>query len=474
MPEFTPFGGIYKFDAANWGSDAIIVAGGNDGTPGYWDPKVPNPCFVYYPDTDEWVGREKVPEPVLASYLGSLSSGGDWKLIVAAGIDTLTTTGSPGENTQIFTETLGGSTFPLALSIMDGWNMVSVPGINPGGMGVSTWWPGLTGSVFAYSGGYTIVTTTTPTEGYWMKHSGSTVYNYPALQIVPHNDVPLVTGWNLIGLYENSVPTGTLTTSPPGIITGSIFGFNGGYVVAATIDPGYAYWVKATGPGVITGLTPPPSGKEGKVVELFKEDWGKITITDATGKSFTLYAVDGEVNLENYEMPPMAPAEVFDIRYESNRIAEDLNSEFKAIQMTAIEYPITVKVENMDLRLQDETGKLVDATLKSGEDITISKQVSKLMVTGEVIPDVYALEQNYPNPFNPTTVIEFSLPENVKSAKLTIYNALGEKVAELVNTSLEAGRYSYQWDASNVATGMYIYELRADKFVSIKKMLLLK
>jgi hypothetical protein len=47
-------------------------------------------------------------------------------------------------------------------------------------------------------------------------------------------------------------------------------------------------------------------------------------------------------------------------------------------------------------------------------------------------------------------------------------------VAELVNSKLEAGRYSYQWDARNVATGMYIYELRTDKFVSTKKMIMLK
>jgi flagellar hook assembly protein FlgD len=91
-----------------------------------------------------------------------------------------------------------------------------------------------------------------------------------------------------------------------------------------------------------------------------------------------------------------------------------------------------------------------------------------------LIPTVYALEQNYPNPFNPSTTIEFSLPEDVSSVKLTVYNALGERVAELVNGSLTAGRYSYQWDASDVATGMYIYELRTDNFVSIKKMVLLK
>ncbi len=72
------------------------------------------------------------------------------------------------------------------------------------------------------------------------------------------------------------------------------------------------------------------------------------------------------------------------------------------------------------------------------------------------------------------TVIEFSLPEDVSDVKLTIYNGLGERITELVNSSLKAGKYSYQWNARNVATGMYIYELRTDKFVSVKKMLLLK
>ena len=89
-------------------------------------------------------------------------------------------------------------------------------------------------------------------------------------------------------------------------------------------------------------------------------------------------------------------------------------------------------------------------------------------------PEQYYLSNNYPNPFNPSTTIEFSLPEDVGNVKLSIYNALGEKVAELVNTALVAGKYQYQWNAQNVATGMYIYELRIDKFVSIKKMILLK
>ncbi len=129
----------------------------------------------------------------------------------------------------------------------------------------------------------------------------------------------------------------------------------------------------------------------------------------------------------------------------------------------------------MDMRLMDETGKNVNVNLKAGEDVVISDAtIQKLMVSSQLIPDKYSLEQNFPNPFNPSTVIEFSLPEDVGNVKLSVYDALGELVTELVNKSLVAGKYQYQWNAKNVATGMYIYELRTDKFVSVKKMLLMK
>jgi hypothetical protein len=89
------------------------------------------------------------------------------------------------------------------------------------------------------------------------------------------------------------------------------------------------------------------------------------------------------------------------------------------------------------------------------------------------IPDEYGLSQNYPNPFNPSTTIKFSLPEET-IITLTIYNILGEKVTELFNGKLDAGFYSYKWNAYNVESGIYIYEFRTEKFVSLKKMILLK
>ncbi len=91
-------------------------------------------------------------------------------------------------------------------------------------------------------------------------------------------------------------------------------------------------------------------------------------------------------------------------------------------------------------------------------------------VTG---PLAFELEQNYPNPFNPSTSIKYSIPEGGFVA-LDVYNLLGEKVVTLVNGVHEAGRYEVNFDASNLASGVYVYSLRSGSFTSVKKMLLMK
>jgi photosystem II stability/assembly factor-like uncharacterized protein len=373
-------------------------------------------------------------------------------------------------------------TFQLTVSLLAGWNIVSIPGLHPVNQDLTTWWSGKdpTTSVYKFNGGYQTIIAAELRTGYWMKNLSNQTYNtgdeWPAsgILVVSHDALNANAGWNLIGGYEDIVPAAGLTTTPSGLISGPVYGYLGGYYTPFNLEPGYGYWIKLTAAGQIN-IPDTLAQRTGEQVEWFQENWGKIILTDAAGINYTLYAIKGEVNLSQYELPPVPPAGIFDIRFSSGRIAEDINSSMQTIDMNGITYPLTVRVEGMDIRLQDETGKVLNQNLKSGEDIVISNAtIQKLMVTGEMIPAEYALEQNYPNPFNPSTMIEFSLPENVGNVKLSIYNALGEKVAELVNTALVAGKYSYQWNAKNVATGMYIYELRTDKFVSVKKMILTK
>jgi hypothetical protein len=89
------------------------------------------------------------------------------------------------------------------------------------------------------------------------------------------------------------------------------------------------------------------------------------------------------------------------------------------------------------------------------------------------MPEEYKLAQNYPNPFNPITTIEYTIPE-YSMVTVTIYDALGREIEQLYSGEKSAGTYSVQWNASNYSSGIYFYRLSTDKFVQVKKMLLLK
>jgi len=89
------------------------------------------------------------------------------------------------------------------------------------------------------------------------------------------------------------------------------------------------------------------------------------------------------------------------------------------------------------------------------------------------LPTDYTLSQNYPNPFNPSTNINFSLPLTGKVV-ITLFDALGRKVKDIVNKEFSAGNHSVNFDAANLSSGVYFYRLQADKFVQTKKMILLR
>ncbi len=96
-----------------------------------------------------------------------------------------------------------------------------------------------------------------------------------------------------------------------------------------------------------------------------------------------------------------------------------------------------------------------------------------------LVPLEYSLSQNYPNPFNPSTNIDYQLKE-LSTVSLEIFNILGQKINVLVDNKLQnPGQYRVSWDGTNqsgskVSTGIYIYRIRANNFVSSKKMILLK
>ena len=94
-------------------------------------------------------------------------------------------------------------------------------------------------------------------------------------------------------------------------------------------------------------------------------------------------------------------------------------------------------------------------------------------VNDDIIANNFNLEQNYPNPFNPSTTIKYTLGER-SAVTLKVYDVLGNEVANLVNTTQEAGQHTINFNASGLSSGLYIYTLNTGNFTSSKKMMLLK
>ncbi len=135
-------------------------------------------------------------------------------------------------------------------------------------------------------------------------------------------------------------------------------------------------------------------------------------------------------------------------------------------------YAVTVPKSKKKPAVDDGPVYTVISDCHEEEEAKIALQ----KIAEAAIPDQYALLQNYPNPFNPETEIRFQLPE-AGLVEIRIYNMLGQQIRMLTSQSYEAGYHSLRWNGqdsrgANVASGVYIYELRAASFVAHKKMVL--
>ena len=89
------------------------------------------------------------------------------------------------------------------------------------------------------------------------------------------------------------------------------------------------------------------------------------------------------------------------------------------------------------------------------------------------LPSRHSLSQNYPNPFNPATAISYQLIAN-SFVTLKVFDLLGREISTLVNQEMEAGKHLVNWNASNVAAGVYLYQLRVSGSVETRKAVVLK
>ncbi len=356
------------------------------------------------------------------------------------------------------------------------WNIVSVP-LNASDMTVAALFPNATSNAFWFDGGgYVVRDTLEVGKGYWLK------FNVDSLTTVtgPRKDSLVVNvneGWNLIGTLSVDIPKTNVSSNPSGIIVSNFFGFSNKYYPSDVLKKGQGYWVKTSAAGTLT-LRKTVLAKSGDelYVESIDPKWRKIVITDDAGVSEELYLAD-QVDELRYSLPPLPPSSVFDVRFDSDRYVEVDNYTHR-INLQGVKYPVTLKITNAEkgfYRVKDAIdGSYLNVVLKNGEPIKITDpNIQAILIEGATIPTQFDLMQNYPNPFNPTTTIRYAIAEPVK-VKLIVYNAVGQKVKELVNSEQEAGYYTVEFNASNLASGVYLIRLETPKFSKTIKSLLIK
>lgn len=123
--------------------------------------------------------------------------------------------------------------------------------------------------------------------------------------------------------------------------------------------------------------------------------------------------------------------------------------------------------------ITDVEGMLVNEYNTVNENILSKLSAENLTLQEKGIVTTYAIEQNYPNPFNPTTTINYQIKED-GLVTLKLYDILGEEITTLVNEAKTTGRYTHSFNGSDLPSGVYIYQLKVNDFVSSKKLMLLK
>ncbi|MCP9291483.1 fibronectin type III domain-containing protein [Gracilimonas sediminicola] len=155
----------------------------------------------------------------------------------------------------------------------------------------------------------------------------------------------------------------------------------------------------------------------------------------------------------------------FDYTLNPEEIDVQFSATDKSLTFTAPDYTgevlFTLKVTDLDGGTAEaKIVIVVDDIITSSESI-------------EEIPTEFSLSQNYPNPFNPTTQITYQLP-NAAAVSFRVYDMTGREVYSIINQQKSAGEHTVKFDASNLSSGIYIYQLKAGSFIETKRMTLIK
>jgi hypothetical protein len=369
----------------------------------------------------------------------------------------------------IFQDTI--KTLPTAsLNLSEGWNLISVP-LKRQNMFYKDLFPSSNSFAYTYQNGYQRKDTLELGKGYWLKFP---VAQNVTIQGVNYNElsIPIKTGWNLIGGLNGIIPVTAVQTNPPNILNSPFYEYNSGYQISNQIVKGKGYWVKSNSDGElilsISGLK-----LSNNQLKFSFDEYATLEITD-NQNSTKLFITDKVINKEYFELPPVPPSNIFDVRFDDETNVM-FKSEKKLVRIQGDFSNIRLKfksIESVDvLKINFLDGN--EYLLDNGREISIDSKYAKEFFVEVLEKTTNRQEERknifvsevFPNPFNSSTKIRFYIPQKSENhnqffAEIKIYDLLGRLInhnSRVVNSGYN--EFHIEFNEHNLSSGLYFCEV---------------
>jgi len=370
-------------------------------------------------------------------------------------------------------------TLPKVISfpvINKGWNLLSVP-VNPSSAFYKdVFKKSLNIPVFFSQNTYQQNQTVKPGIGYFIKYADEVDKTIAGVRLTHIDEdtykTELYEGWNTIGSLSTPISTEavglTVIGSADAQILGDIYRYNTnrGYEAITELVPGRGHWMKISGHAYLN-MSARTSGKTGINMAAARNSVlasaTQVSINDVSGKSTDLYLTESaKVEArEMFELPPVAPHNLFDVRFNTNMYVEDAVN--PVINLQGVSFPMSITMNYPDRNytvVNAVTGSIL-GSIKAGVTNTIkidNSNTPAIRLMAEEVGTNALTVAVAPNPVAQTAAVNYTVVNNGR-VTLGLYNAVGELVATIVDTDMTMGMYSADLNAAALPAGRYIVKL---------------
>lgn len=272
----------------------------------------------------------------------------------------------------------------------------------------------------------------------------------------------------------------------------------------SSIAPNQGFWVKANAENpVLQSESSVQTSEAFLLKEKAKPAFLSVEVKDSvfSDKLYIRFLQEGESNPEDVHVQKLAPLSEFFLTISA--VKANQNYSILALVDEEDEYRIPIQINSsstgsfqikptvhgdlvgFEFFIEDELSGMLQSVDPGDEleftpnsesnnfELVFRKRSSVTPIQDLELPTAFGLNQNYPNPFNPSTMISYQLPVS-SVVDLRVFDMLGREVASLISGQVKAGYHQVQFDARNLASGMYIYRLQAGNQVFTKKLTLIK